>query len=743
MCMVLLSFKNQMTHGTKGMHDFILEQITATQNAFLSCHDAKCLISTTSHFLSIILQPKHILFCLEDDKLQYLAEQSGGKAIRHLELSSKNLYTDINHDKLYLLANQKEKLSAYLPITHSEIYDDNNIKQDWYCLKLQISNNKAMFIFLRAPCDEMMELWQSEPLLSSLLMQFFHLLQQFIKSQNYKNQLTIRDKQEALHLQKIQRQQMFSSKLLKLHEVGQALISSPSLDILYKNSIEALRNTLGFDRTGLMLVDPNQHTLYLTYGTDINGNTIDESNLVYDMETLPTQMQHALLHTQKRLEVINNTPLYNVNEIIGIGWNAIVILRDRERLIGWVSIDNLLNQRPLLDYEQELLTLYSSMLSTAIIQKREESNIKLLHSSALQLSHQETELDICKVAVQLTREKLMLDRAAIFLSYDNGKTIFGTFGTDVNGQLIDESDFHEPLSKHSLLTLALSNPLQLTFEDSVPLYQQGKVVGHGWNAAILLHNQGQVIGFLIMDNLINKRLLTSHTEDLLTLFSSNLAEIITRKRAEESVYRFNNELENLVEKRTAELANVNRKLEESNKKLAQLSYVDSLTGIANRRHFDKTYQNEWAKACRKGNSLSIVMLDVDYFKAYNDHYGHQRGDICLQKVAMLIQQHFRRADELAARYGGEEFIILLTESSTIAIKKRIQGVLDELYTLNIAHSQCPLQRVTLSAGIATLSIHKRMPHSTLIKWADEALYQAKSEGRNKVVNNANERIRSF
>lgn len=725
------------------MHDFILEQITATQNAFLSCHDAKCLITTTSHFLSITLQPKHILFCLEGEKLQCLAEHSSGKAIRHLELSSENLYTNISHDKLCSLASQQEKLSHDLPITYSQFYDDNNIKQEWYCLKLQISNNKGMFIFLRDPCDEMVELWQSEPLLSSLLMQFFHLLQQFMKNQNYKKQLTIRDKQEALHLQEIQRQQAFSSKLLKLHEVGQALISSPSLDSLYKNSVEVLRNTLGFDRSGLMLVDPNQHTLYLTYGTDINGNTIDESNLAYDMESLPTQMQHALLHTQKRLEVVHNTPLYNVKEIIGIGWNAIVILRDRERLIGWVSIDNLLNQRPLLDYEEELLSLYSSMLSTAIIQKREESNIKLLHSSVLQLSHQETELDICKVAVQITREKLMLDRAAIFLSYDNGKTVFGTFGTDANGQLVDESDFHEPLSKHPILTLALSTPLQLTFKDSVPLYHLGKVVGHGWNAAVLLHNQGQVIGFLIMDNLIHKRILTSHTEDLLTLFASNLAEIITRKRAEESVYRFNNELENLVEKRTAELASVNRKLEESNKKLAQLSYVDSLTGIANRRLFDKTYQKEWAKACRKGESLSIVMLDVDYFKAYNDHYGHQKGDTCLQEVAMLIQKHFRRADELVARYGGEEFIILLTDSSTLEINKRIQGIIDELYALNILHTQSPLQRVTLSAGIATLSIHKRMLHSTLIKWADEALYQAKSKGRNNVVNNENERIRSF
>ncbi|GLS92275.1 GGDEF domain-containing protein [Psychromonas marina] len=729
------------------MNDFLLDKIIAAQHAFLSCHDTKSLITTTSHFLSQSLQPDDILFCIEGDQFRCLAQHKAGKPIHHLDCSKTNLDSasnnDISSEKLWSLAKQEKQLSPYLPITYLQINDADNKKQDWYCLKLQMKNKKGIFIFLRSPSNEIIEFWKNDPLPSALMMQFFHLFQK-LRLNSYCNvQLTNRDKKEALYLQKIQQQQEFSSKILKLQEITQELISSSSLDNLYKNSVEALRTILGFDRTGLILVDQNQQLIYFTYGTDIEGKTIDESTLIYDIEALPEQVQHAVLHTEKRIEVINNTALYDVDKVVGIGWNAIVILRDGDNLIGWISIDNLLNHRPLLSYEKELLTLYSSMLSTAIIQKREESNIKLLHSSALQLSHQVTELDICKTAVEITRKKLRIDRAAIFLSYDNGKTIFGTFGTDASGQLTDESKFHEPLSKHSLLTLAKSMPHQLTFEASAPLYENGKVVGHGWNAALLLHTQEQVIGFLVIDNLINKRSLTSQTEDLLTLFVSNLAEIITRKRAEESVYRFNNELENLVEKRTSELARVNDKLEESNRKLEQLSLVDSLTGIANRRHFDKNYKKEWAKACRNNQNLSAVMLDIDYFKAYNDHYGHQLGDQCLKDVANIVQQHFRRADELVARYGGEEFIILLTHSTPEQVKKRVQGAIDELYTININHRESPLQRVTLSAGIATLNIHKRMLPATLIKWADEALYQAKSEGRNKVVHKGYEHINSL
>lgn len=715
------------------MKNFVLEQVSVTQSAFLACQDAKCLITNMSHFLSLVWQPNEVFFCIEADQLKCLAQHKSGKPILHLELSPSNLKAEISNAKLWQLAAQKKQFSPYLPITHLKISGRCNTRDDWYCLKLQMYEKPGILIFLKNPNVDTMVLWKNEPLLAALMMQFFHLLQKFILNQQHKSQLIKRDKREAEYLRDINQQQEFSSKVLKLHKITQDLIAAPTLDALYKLSVEALRNALDFDRTCLILADAIQHTMNPIYGTNEQGETTDESKLIFDMEILEPQMQHTVLHTNNLLDVIEDTPLYTAGKVVGIGWNAMVILRDGDNLIGWVAIDNLLKNRPFSDDEKELLMIYSRILSSAIVQKREESNLNILHTSVVQLSHQRSELDICRVAIEITKEQLNLDRAAIFLSDDNGLTMQGTFGSDINGQIINESAFNGPLPKNSLLKLAIDSPYQLAFEDSVPLYHNDKIVGHGWNAAMLLRNQDKIIGFLVLDNLINKRPLTSHNKHLLTLFASNLAEILARKQAEESVHKLNDELEELVKKRTEQLANANKELEKSNQKLAQLSLIDSLTDLANRRHFDESYQREWAMACRHELSLSIVMLDVDYFKDYNDFYGHQQGDLCLKEIAKVLKEHFRRAGELVARYGGEEFVILLDHSSAQDVNQRIQAVINDLFSRNIVHLKSPLQRVTISAGIATSKVSKERQQNELLTQADKALYQAKSEGRNKLV----------
>lgn len=715
------------------MKQFVLDQVSMTQNAFLACQDAKSLITNMSQFLSLIWQPNEIVFCIEADELKCLAQHKSGKPILHLELSPTKLEASISNDELWQLADQESQFSDYLPITHSIIKKNNKTRLDCYCLKLQMQNKPGIFIFLLSPIESEMRLWGKEPLLASLMMQFFHLLQQFRLNQDHKIQLIERDKREALQIKEINLQQTFSSKVLQLHKMTQDLIEAPNLDALYKISVETLRNVLGFDRTCLILADAIQHTMNPTYGTDEQGKTTDESDRIFDMEVLLPQMQHAVLHTKNLLDIVENTPLYTAGKVVGIGWSAMVILRDGDNLIGWVAIDNLIKGNDLLDYEKELLMLYSIKLSSAIVQKREESNLNILHTSVVQLSHQETELDICRVAIEITKEKLKLDRAAVFLSFDNGQTMQGTFGTDINGQIVDETAFNGSLFKNNLLELAIDSPHQLAFEASAPLHHAGKLVGHGWNAAMLLRNKDQVIGFLVLDNLVHKRPLTSHNKHLLTLFASQLAAIISRKRAEESVYKLNNELEHLVEKRTEQLANANKALEASNQKLAQLSLIDSLTDIANRRHFDESYQREWATACRNGLYLSVIMLDVDYFKGYNDLYGHQQGDHCLRAIATILKKHFRRAGELVARYGGEEFVILLGHSTSHDATQRVQAVIDDLFSHNIEHLKSPLQRVTLSAGITTSKINKAILKNTLLKCSDKALYQAKSEGRNRLI----------
>jgi len=195
----------------------------------------------------------------------------------------------------------------------------------------------------------------------------------------------------------------------------------------------------------------------------------------------------------------------------------------------------------------------------------------------------------------------------------------------------------------------------------------------------------------------------------------------------EDIRAANTDLEHKIQQRTADLAEANRKLE-------ALSITDGLTQLANRRHFDQSFDAEWQRALRHGSPLSVVMIDVDKFKAYNDHYGHLAGDECLRRVAAVMQQTVRRAGELAARYGGEEFVILLPGHDVDSAHAEAQRIRTAIEGLAIPHQASDTAEVvTVSLGLAS-----RVPQRTenpygLIQQADEALYAAKKQGRNRVV----------
>jgi two-component system chemotaxis family response regulator WspR len=176
-----------------------------------------------------------------------------------------------------------------------------------------------------------------------------------------------------------------------------------------------------------------------------------------------------------------------------------------------------------------------------------------------------------------------------------------------------------------------------------------------------------------------------------------------------------------------------QQLLESNLALQQAMKMDGLTGLSNRRHFDEYLDIEWKRARREQKELSLLMIDVDYFKLYNDSFGHVMGDDALRSVAHVIAQSFSRPGDLAARYGGEEFAVILPNTSDDGARSLAEEARRAVETLAIAHV-APVADATLtvSIGVATLVPDRDMQPVALIQRADAGLYEAKESGRNCV-----------
>jgi len=164
-----------------------------------------------------------------------------------------------------------------------------------------------------------------------------------------------------------------------------------------------------------------------------------------------------------------------------------------------------------------------------------------------------------------------------------------------------------------------------------------------------------------------------------------------------------------------------------------LSTTDSLTGLANRRHFENCFELEWRRAIRNQDSIALIIIDIDYFKKYNDLYGHQAGDDCLRTVCSSLQTYAQRSGELVVRYGGEEFVVLLPRMTLAGAQHIAENMCQSVRELNISHEDSNEKNVTISLGVTAMIPNINDDDESLLRDADRALYQAKANGRNCVV----------
>lgn len=174
-------------------------------------------------------------------------------------------------------------------------------------------------------------------------------------------------------------------------------------------------------------------------------------------------------------------------------------------------------------------------------------------------------------------------------------------------------------------------------------------------------------------------------------------------------------------------------LQTLNRQLAELSISDALTGLSNRRHFDEVLAEEWARSLRHAYPMAILMIDVDYFKAFNDRYGHQAGDFCLQTLASVLRSRVNRPGDLVARYGGEEFCVVLSQCELGGALSVAHEIHQAVAALKLPHLDSGYGHITVSIGVAATVPGPGQSAANLLKQADQALYQAKAAGRNQVL----------
>jgi diguanylate cyclase (GGDEF)-like protein/PAS domain S-box-containing protein len=270
------------------------------------------------------------------------------------------------------------------------------------------------------------------------------------------------------------------------------------------------------------------------------------------------------------------------------------------------------------------------------------------------------------------------------------------------------------------ISMLMPEPYKREHDSYLQHYQstgEKKIIGVG-REAVALRKNGEVfpIELSVSETLVSGK----------AVYAGIVRDITRRKKTEAELIQHRDHLELLVEERTNELSKANEALQ-------KLANVDGLTQISNRRYFDEELQKELQRAIRFQHSISLMMCDIDYFKRFNDTYGHLAGDDCLVSIAKCLKESFKRASDLPARYGGEEFAVILPHTDYKEAKFMSERFVENIKSLKIPHSTSDVSDVvTISIGIVSVVPDLPCDIKSLIKVADEQLYKAKENGRNRI-----------
>ena len=299
----------------------------------------------------------------------------------------------------------------------------------------------------------------------------------------------------------------------------------------------------------------------------------------------------------------------------------------------------------------------------------------------------------------------------------------------IRRMLLDESDieFHYCPDPKQAVAMALEIEPTIILQDLIMPDVDGYTLVRQYREHEKIHNIPVIVLSTREDPKDKSLAFENGANDYLIKLPDKI-ELIARIRA--NTKNFLTQLER--DEAFATLAELQDQLKQSNEELQKLTCLDSLTGIANRRRFDSFIQKECLRSAREGAPLALLLIDIDYFKAYNDNYGHLGGDGCLRKVADALRKAVQRPADLVARYGGEEFAIILPNTNVEGALKIAEYLHSVVQDLEIPHKFSEVSDIiTISTGIACKVANMNHSPGDLIEMADRALYEAKKSGRNQ------------
>lgn len=538
----------------------------------------------------------------------------------------------------------------------------------------------------------------------------------------------LRDSREAKYRDELTQREIFIDNMKLVHQLALTLSNPSNLDELHRASVEAVRDKLGFDRVALFLLDIKKRCFSGTYGTDEQGRTISEHHTQFDLHQLEPRYIEAIADGNSTLVIIDDAPLYTAGEVIGQGWNGMLLLRDGEEVFGWIAMDNYFRRQPIGDYQRQMLGSFASLLAQIYIRKRQEQNMRMLHASMVELSRCLTVSEVCKTAVAFAIKRMGIDRMAVFLTDEQCSYLQGTWGTDIQGNIVDEAYFRSSAIDSEIVLLAKQSPNEVVFKESVPIYHDSQIVGFGWTAMTMLTDNDKPLAFISADNLIRRSPLTSQLREVIRMFASNLTEVLMRAKAQQAINELNENLEREIYNRT-------RELQKANEKLNLLAKMDPLTRLGNRRMLTHLLEQICEQHTVHSVDYGVILLDIDHFGLFNNYYGHLEGDIALMRIGKVLSQHTQSDGEQFCRIGGEEFVLLLARHNAQQVAALAEAIRCAVEQENIPHHTSPVSScLTVSIGYSVARFTpSEIQFERMYAEADKALYQAKHQGRNTVV----------